>query len=107
MNAPANTPATETKESALALFVKTLDPKAKPNKSDKAAAASKFKALQAKRASALKALKDLEGEETEVAKACVAAFGKETLIVDGQRFAPTSRNERIYYKNLSGEGVEI
>ncbi len=108
MNAPATTPATENaKESALTLFIKSLDPKAKANKTDQKAAASAFKALQAKRAAAVKALKDLEAEETEVAKACVKAFGKETLIVDGQRFAPTSRNERIFYKNLSGEGVEI
>jgi len=107
MNAPATTPATDSKESALALFVKTLDPKAKPNKSDQKAAGAKFKEFQAKRQAALKALKDLEAEEQEVARACIAAFGKIKLTVDGIDYVPTSRESRIYYKELSGKGVEL
>ncbi len=108
MNAPATTPATDsTKESALALFVKSLDPKAKPNASDKKAAGAKFKAFQVKRQAALKALKDLEAEEAEVARECVKVFGKQKLTIDGIDFVPTSRDARIYYKEMSGKGVEL
>src|SRR6187551_2612147 len=103
MNAPAQTPATpstateKSKDSALAAFVKSLDPKAKPNKSDQKAAAAAFKAFQAKRKEALAALKALDLEEGEVARACIRAFGKTQLTSDGTTFAPTSRDERIYY----------
>ena len=108
MNAPATTPNTETaQESALAKYLKTLDPKAKPNASDKKAAGAKFKAFQAKRQAALKALKDLETEEAEVARACVSVFGKSKLTIDGVDFVPTSRDERIYYKEMSGKGIEL
>jgi hypothetical protein len=109
MNAPATTPATETtevKDSALTVFIKSL-PKTKPNKTDQKAAAAKFKAFAVKKAAAIAAVNALAEEEQEVAKEAVKAFGKETLIVDGQRFAPTSRDGRIFYKNLSGAGVEI
>jgi hypothetical protein len=110
MNAPASTPSTETtpaSESALAKFLKSLDPKAKPNASDKKAAGAAFKAFQAKRQAALKVLKDLETEEQEVARACLKAFGKTKLTVDGVDFVPTSRDERIYYKEMSGKGIEL
>lgn len=110
MNTPASTPTNETvtdKESALAKFLKTLDPKAKPNKSDQKAAAAKFRGFQAKRKAALQALKDLEGEEQEVSRAMLAAYGKQKITLDGVDFVPTSRDERIYYKEMSGKGVEI
>jgi hypothetical protein len=110
MNAPASTPSTETtpaSESALTKFLKSLDPKAKPNASDKKAAGAAFKAFQAKRQAALKVLKDLETEEQEVARACLKAFGKTKLTVDGVDFVPTSRDERIYYKEMSGKGIEL
>jgi hypothetical protein len=110
MNAPATTPNAETatsNESALAKYIKSLDPKAKPNASDKKAAGAAFKAFQAKRQAALKVLKDLETEEQDVARACLKAFGKIKLTVDGVDFVPTSRDERIYYKEMSGKGVEL
>jgi predicted nucleotide-binding protein (sugar kinase/HSP70/actin superfamily) len=112
MNAPANTPATtatETSkdESALAKFMKTVDPKAKPNKSDQTAAGKAFKAYQAKRQDLLKQLKDLEKEEGEVSRACLRAFGKQKLTVDGIDYIPTSREDRIYYKEMSGKGIEL
>ena len=108
MNAPATTPATNSnKDSALTKYLKTLDPKAKPNASDKKAAGAKFKAFQAKRQAALKALKDLETEEAEVARECVRVYGKSKLTVDGVDFVPTSRDERIYYKEMSGKGIEL
>lgn len=103
MNAPAETP----KESAITLFLKTLDPKAKPNATDKKAAGAKFKAFFAKKKAAQDALKALDAEEQEVAKACLAAFGKVKLTVDGVDYTPTSRDERIYYKQMSAGGVEI
>ncbi len=114
MNAPANTPATtsaapateESKESALAAFVKSLG-NAKANKSDQKEAAARFKAFQAKRADAEKALKDLEIEETEVSKIAIKAFGKNRLTVNGTDFVPTSRGERIFYKEMGGKGIEI
>ena len=105
MNAPATTETA--KESALALFIKGIDPKAKANATDKKAAASKFKAFQAKKAAAQKVLHDLQAEEGEVARECLKAFGKVKLTVEGVDFVPTSRDERIYYKEMSGKGVEI
>lgn len=108
MNAPAETKTTEAaKESALALFMKSVDPKAKVNATDKKAAGAAFKAFQTKKKAALAALKHLETEEGEVSRACLRAFGKEKLTVDGEDFVPTSRDERIYYKQLSGKGIEI
>lgn len=98
---------TETKESALALYLKTLDHKAKPNATDKKAAGAKFKAFQAKRKAALDALKALEAEELEVAKECIRVFGKAKLTVDGIDYTPTSRDERIYYKEMGGKGIEL
>jgi len=104
----STTPATETaKESAIALFLKTLDPKAKPNKSDQKAAATKFRAFQSKRKAAIDALKSLEAEEQEVSRECLKAFGKIKLTVDGVDFVPTSRDARIYYKEMGGKGYEI
>ncbi len=105
MNAPVESK--ETKESAIAAFVKSLDPKAKPNASDKKAAAAKFKAFQAKKKAAADVLKGLQGEENEVARECIRVFGKVKLTVDGVDFVPTSRDERIYYKEMSGKGLEI
>ena len=104
MNQPVETPAN--KESALSLFVKSIAG-VKANATDKKAAGAAFKAFQAKKAAALKALKDLEAEEGEVARACLRAFGKEKLTVNGVDFVPTSRDERIYYKEMSGKGIEI
>ena len=102
------TPATATDDSsALAKYIKTLDPNRKANKSDEKAAGTKFKAFQAKRQAALKVLKDLESEEAEVAKECVKVFGKKKLTVEGQDFIATSRGERIYYKEMSSKGVEL
>lgn len=104
MNDPAETSA---KESAISLFIKGLDPKAKPNASDKKAAGALFKAFQAKKQAALKVLKDLETEEGEVSRACLRAFGKEKLSANGVDFVPTSRDERIYYKEMSGKSIEL
>jgi hypothetical protein len=101
------TPSTENKASALALFMKSLEGQAKPNKTDQKAAGAAFKAFQAKKQAAIKALKELELEETEVSKACIRAFGKVKLTVDGKDFVPTARDERIYYKEMSGGGVEL
>ncbi len=103
MNAPAET---ESKASALATFIKSLG-NAKPNKSDQKAAGAKFKAFQAKKAAAVKAVKDLETEEAEVARDCIKAFGKDSILFEGRQFTPTSRDERIYYKEMSGKGIEI
>lgn len=112
MNAPANTPATttettESKESALTIYCKTLDPKAKVNASDKKAAGAKFKEFQSKRRAALAVLKGLEAEETELAKECLRVFGKSKLTVDGVDYVATSREERIYYKEMGSKGIEL
>ncbi len=52
-------------------------------------------------------LKGLQSEENEVARECIRVFGKVKLTVDGVDFVPTSRDERIFYKEMSGKGVEI
>jgi len=112
MNAPATTPTTETttpasEESALVRYMKSLDPKAKPNASDKKSAASKFKAFQQKKAALLDELKKLETEETEVSLEALRAFGRVKLTVDGTDYVPTCREERIYYKSMSLKGIVI
>ncbi len=107
MNAPAESPTnTTSSESALTKFIKDL-PKEKPNKSDQKAAGAKFKAFQAKKAAAVKAVKDLEAEEGEVARECIRVFRKDSILFEGRQFTPTSRDERIYYKEMSGKGIEI
>lgn len=109
MNAPAESPTTATEtsnDSALTKFIKGL-PKEKANKSDQKAAGAKFKAFQAKKAAAIKALKDLETEEGEVARECIRVFRKDSILFEGRQFTPTSRDERIYYKEMSGKGIEI
>lgn len=111
MNAPVtsetSTESTASKDSALTVYLKTLDPKAKINASDKKAAGARFKEFQAKRRAALQVLKDLEVEEMAVAKECLRVFGKSKLTIDGVDFTPSCRDERIYYKEMSGKGVEL
>jgi hypothetical protein len=95
------------KDSALTAYLKTLDPKAKVNASDKKAAGAKFKEFQAKRKAALEVLKGLETEEMAVAKECLRVFGKNKLTIDGIDYTPSCREERIYYKEMSGKGIEL
>lgn len=100
------TPAAEDKDSTLAAFMKTLNGH-KSNKTDKDAAAKKFKAFQSKKAAAEAVLKGLEAEEEEVTKEALRAFGRTKLTVDGVDYVPTGRGERLYYKRGGAKGLEL
>jgi len=91
---------TDKKPSALAALLKTLEGK-KVNDSDKKAAAKKFKEAQGKREVILAQLEAHDKASAELAAEMIRCFGAKHIEIDGIRYVPTSRNERIYYKKMS------
>lgn len=73
----------------------------KANESDKKKAAEAFKKAMGKRAELQKALDDFDAKADETAVMMVRCYGNKQVVVDGERYAPTSRGERVYYKKLS------
>lgn len=104
---PATTPAVK-EPSALAAFIKECeDSKTKPNETDKKKVGDTFKAMIAKRQKAEDALKAAVAEEDKISRDMVRCFGRKKVTIDGKDFAPTSRDERIFYKSLSVGSVEL
>lgn len=88
------------KPSALAALLESLEGK-KANDSDKKAVAKKFKEAQGKREAILAQLEAHDKASSELASEMVRCFGAKHIEIDGIRYVPTSRNERIYYKKMS------
>lgn len=73
----------------------------KVNETDKKKASDAFKKAMGKRAELQKALDDFDAQADATAVLMVKCFGTVQIVVDGDRYAPTSRGERVYYKKLS------
>ena len=97
---------TQKTESALAAYINSVK-NDKVNATDKKKAGEAFKALISKRNKLEEQIKALEVEETETAKAMIRAFGRSKVTVEGRDYAPTSRDEHIYYKKLSSGSIEL
>lgn len=90
------------KESALTkLLAQCKD--VKVNDTDRKKATEAFKKAMGKRAELEKALKDFDATADATAVAMVRCFGGKHVMVDGVRFVPTSRGERVYYKRMGNE----
>lgn len=102
-----NSPINNDKSGGLAKFLKTVT--VAPTEADKKAASEAFKKSMGERAKLEKALADFDKKSTTIAENMVRAFGTKQVTVDGVRFAPTSRGDRIYYKTMSSttETVEL
>lgn len=89
------------KSSALDKLVKSLEGVKKPNASDVKAVTEKFKKSMGERAKLQKALDDFDSQSNEIAIEMVKCYGKKHLTINGARYVPTSRGERVYYKKMS------
>ncbi len=73
----------------------------KVNETDRKKVTSAFKAFIGKRAELQKALDDFDVKADSLAVDMVKCYGAKHLDVDGVRYVPTSRGERVYYKKMS------
>lgn len=86
--------------SALALLLKSIEGK-KVNDSDKKKTVEAFKKAMGKRQELENQLKSFDEETDALAVNMIKCFGGKQVEVNGQRFAPTSRGSRVYYKKLA------
>ena len=93
-------------DSALAKLIKASKD-IKVNATDKKAVSAEFKKTVSKRAELQKALDDFDKGNDALAVKMIQCYGSEAIIVDGVRYVPTSRGERVYYKQMGGGGVEL
>lgn len=91
----------DTKKSALSVLVDSLKDQKKPNASDVKAVSEKFKKAMGKRAELEAALKKFDADNDALAVEMVKCYGSKHVTVDGVRYVPTSRGERVYYKKMS------
>ena len=94
---------TEKKASALNKLLDSLKGQPLPNKTDVKATGDKFKKRMGEREKLVKALEDFDAAAGDLAANMVKCFGRQHITVDGVRYVPTSRGERIYYKRMSDE----
>lgn len=87
--------------SALTKLLKSLDGAKKPNASDVKAVSAKFKSAMGKRAELEKALKDFDASNDALAVEMVKCHGAKHITVEGVRYVPTSRADRVYYKRMT------
>lgn len=92
----------EQKKSALTLLLEKVVT-VKANATDKKAAADVFKKNMGEREKLLEGLKAFDAKADKVAEAMVRCYGAAHVTVDGVRYIPTSRGERVYYKRMSDE----
>lgn len=90
------------KVSALAKFVEANKNK-KVNETDKKTVGAKFKKLMGEREKLVQALAKFDADAQKTAEEMIACYGTTHIVVDGVRYVPTSRNERIFYKKMSEE----
>lgn len=95
--------AKDKKISALNKLLDSLKGQPAPNKTDIKAAGDKFKKRMGEREKLVKALEDFDAATGDLATTMVKCFGRQHIAVDGVRYVPTSRGERIYYKRMSDE----
>ena len=93
-------------DSALAKLLASVKG-AKVNETDKKKASDAFKKAMGKRAELQKALDDFDATADATAVLMVKCYGTKQVVVDGVRYAPTSRGERIYYKRLSDTPPDV
>jgi hypothetical protein len=93
-------------DSALAKLLASVKGQ-KVNETDKKKASEAFKKAMGKRAELQKALDDFDAAADATAVAMVKCFGSKQVNVDGVRYAPTSRGERVYYKRLSDTPPDV
>lgn len=100
--------ATSKAPSALAKFLKANEGK-KVNDTDKKTVGAKFKKLMGEREKLVQALETFDKSAQKVSEEMIACYGATQVVVDGVRFVPTSRGERIFYKKMSdtAETVEL
>lgn len=109
MNDQIETPkTTEKTPSALAKFIAANKGK-KVNETDKKAVGAKFKKLMGEREKIVAQLAKFDADAQKVSEEMIACYGNTQVVVDGVRFVPTSRGERIFYKKMSDdvETVEL
>lgn len=106
MNDQIETPSK--KPSALAKFLDANKGK-KVNETDKKTVGAKFKKLMGEREKILAQLAKFDAETQKTSEEMIACYGVTQVVVDGIRFVPTSRGERIFYKKMSDdvETVEL
>lgn len=94
-------------ESALAKLIKSLEGAKKPNVSDVKAIGEKFKKSMGEREKLVKALETFDKSADALAVDMVKCHGKSHITVDGVRYVPTSRGERVYYKRMSDDADTV
>lgn len=94
--------------SALAKFVEANKGK-KVNETDKKAAGAAFKKVMGEREKIVAQLDAFDKNAQKVSEQMIACYGNTQIVVDGVRYVPTSRGERIFYKKMSDstETVEL
>ena len=89
--------------SALSKLVESLKGQKKPNASDIKAIGEKFKKFGTEREKLVKALQKLDADADSLAIDMVKCHGTTHVTVEGVRYVPTSRGDRVYYKRMSDE----
>jgi hypothetical protein len=108
MNDQIAAPKASKTPSALAKFLEGNKGK-KTNETDKKAVGAKFKKLMGEREKLVSALAKFDAEAQKTSEEMIACYGSTEIVIDGVRFVPTSRGERIFYKKMSDdkETVEL
>lgn len=73
----------------------------KVNETDRKKVTEAFKKAMGKRAELQAALDKFDAEADATAVQMVKCYGAKHVMVDGVRYVPTSRGERVYYKKMS------
>ncbi len=109
MNDQIETPVTKAKPvSALSKFLEANKGK-KVNETDKKAVGTKFKKTMGEREKIVAQLDAFDKTTQKLAEEMISCYGATQIVVDGVRYIPTSRGERIFYKKMSDstETVEL
>lgn len=89
-------------KSALDLLLESVKDQ-KPNASDIKKVSEEFKKSMGKRDEILKQLEEHDAKTNQLAINMVKCHGKKHITVNGVRYVPTSRGERVFYKRMSDE----
>jgi hypothetical protein len=102
MNAPAETQASveTSKVSRLASFIKENEGK-KVNETDKKTIVAAFKKKATEREKIVAQLEAIDKAAAKTDEDMVRVFGSKSVTLDGVKYSPTARGERIFYKRMS------
>jgi hypothetical protein len=75
----------------------------KVNETDKKKTTEAFKKAMGERAKLQAALDAFDAKADETAVNMVKCYGATHVMVDGVRYVPTSRGDRVYYKKMSDQ----